>query len=132
MVGVAALAGYRLGGWRLALTVGLMALFPVVVGLWQATMITVYLCGVAVVIAVAIGVPVGIACAGRPRLRAVVEAVIDTLQTLPAFVYLIPIVMLFRVGDFTALIAIVLYAIAPAIRYTAHGVAQVPPQLIVL
>lgn len=130
VVGVAALAGYRLGGWRLALTVGLMALFPVVVGLWQATMITVYLCGVAVVIAVAIGVPVGIACAGRPRLRAVVEAVIDTLQTLPAFVYLIPIVMLFRVGDFTALIAIVLYAIAPAIRYTAHGVAQVPPQLI--
>ncbi|MFG1344258.1 ABC transporter permease subunit [Xanthobacter autotrophicus DSM 431] len=130
VVAVVTLAGFRLGGFRLALTVGIMCAFMAAVGLWQATMITVYLCGVAVVISVLIGVPVGIACAERPRLRAVVEAVIDTLQTLPAFVYLIPIVMLFRVGDFTALVAIVLYAIAPAIRYTAHGVAQVSPQLI--
>ncbi|MFH3479957.1 ABC transporter permease [Xanthobacter variabilis] len=130
VVAVTALAGYWLGGARLALTVGLMCAFMAVVGLWPATMITVYLCGVAVVISVLIGVPVGIACAQRPMLRTAVEWIIDTLQTLPAFVYLIPIVMLFRVGDFTALIAIVLYAIAPAIRYTAHGVAQVSPHLI--
>ncbi len=130
VVAVTALAGYWLGGVRLALTVGLMCAFMAVVGLWPATMITVYLCGVAVVISVLIGVPVGVACAQRPALRTVVEWIIDTLQTLPAFVYLIPIVMLFRVGDFTALIAIVLYAIAPAIRYTAHGVAQVSPHLV--
>ncbi|WP_454918370.1 ABC transporter permease [Xanthobacter sediminis] len=130
VVAVAALAGYRLGGARLALTVGLMCAFMAAVGLWPATMVTVYLCGVAVVISVLIGVPVGVACAQRPALRTVVEWIIDTLQTLPAFVYLIPIVMLFRVGDFTALIAIVLYAIAPAIRYTAHGVVQVSPHLI--
>ncbi|MFG1431021.1 ABC transporter permease subunit [Xanthobacter sp. V2C-8] len=130
VVAVTALAGYWLGGARLALTVGLMCAFMAVVGLWPATMITVYLCGVAVVISVLIGVPVGVACAQRPALRTVVEWIIDTLQTLPAFVYLIPIVMLFRVGDFTALIAIVLYAIAPAIRYTAHGVAQVSPHLV--
>ena len=49
-------------------------------------------------------------------------AFIDTLQTLPSFVYLIPVVMLFRVGDFTAMIAVILYALAPAVRYTAHGV----------
>lgn len=122
--------GFRLGGWRLALTVGLMAAFPAVVGLWPATMITVYLCGVAVVIAALIGVPIGIVAAGRPRLWRAVEIVIDTLQTLPTFVYLIPIVMLFRVGDFTALIAIVLYAVAPAIRYTAHGVSRIAPELI--
>ncbi|MFG1416791.1 ABC transporter permease subunit [Xanthobacter sp. V0B-10] len=130
VVAVTALAGYWLGGLRLALTVGLMCAFMAVVGLWPATMITVYLCGVAVMISVLIGVPVGVACAQRPALRTVVEWIIDTLQTLPAFVYLIPIVMLFRVGDFTALIAIVLYAIAPAIRYTAHGVAQVSPHLV--
>jgi hypothetical protein len=52
-----------------------------------------------------------------------VQAVIDTLQTLPSFVYLMPVVMLFRVGDFTAMIAVVAYAVAPAIRYTAHGPA---------
>ncbi|MDR4307980.1 ABC transporter permease subunit [Chelatococcus sambhunathii] len=122
--------GFRLGGWRLALTVGLMAAFPALVGLWPATMITVYLCGVAVVIAALIGVSIGIVAAGRPRLWRTVEIVIDTLQTLPTFVYLIPIVMLFRVGDFTALIAIVLYAVAPAIRYTAHGVSRIAPELI--
>ena len=53
---------------------------------------------------------------------------IDTLQTLPSFVYLIPVVMLFRVGDFTAMMAVVLYALAPAIRYAAHGSAAVDPQ----
>lgn len=130
VVTLIAVGGYQLGGWRLALTVGLMALFPVVVGLWPTTMITVYLTVVAVVISALIGIPIGIASAQRPKLWRVVEGVIDTLQTLPSFVYLIPIVMLFRVGDFTALIAIVLYAVAPAIRYTAHGVARVSPHLI--
>ena len=58
------------------------------------------------------------------------QAVIDTLQTLPSFVYLIPVVMLFRVGDFTAMIAVILYALAPAIRYTALGIREVDPALI--
>jgi glycine betaine/proline transport system permease protein len=130
VVAALGIAGFRLGGWRLALPVVLMALFVAAVGLWPTAMITVYLCGVAVLIAAAIGVPIGIASATRPRLWRAVETVIDLLQTLPSFVYLIPIVMLFRVGDFTALIAIVLYAVAPAIRYAAHGVARVPPTLI--
>jgi ABC-type proline/glycine betaine transport system, permease component len=56
--------------------------------------------------------------------------VVDTLQTIPAFVYLIPAVMLFRVGDVAAMIGIVLYALTPAIRYTNHGLRQVPPPLI--
>ena len=55
---------------------------------------------------------------------------IDTLQTLPSFVYLIPVVMLFRVGDFSAMIAVVLYALVPAVRYTAHGLRSVPEELI--
>jgi glycine betaine/proline transport system permease protein len=59
-----------------------------------------------------------------------VQVVIDTLQTLPSFVYLIPVVMLFRVGDFSAMIAIVAYALVPAIRYTDHGIRQVPAPLI--
>ena len=58
------------------------------------------------------------------------QAVIDTLQTLPSFVYLMPAVMLFRVGDFTAMIAIVAFAVAPAIRYTALGLRGVDPRLI--
>ncbi|BCK76317.1 glycine betaine/carnitine/choline ABC transportsystem permease protein OpuCB1 [Acetobacter aceti NRIC 0242] len=130
VVAVVTLAGLWMGGIRLALTVGLMCGFMAVVGLWQPAMITLYLCGVSVMIAMLLGVPLGVLATQRPWLMKSVEVFIDTLQTLPAFVYLIPIVMLFRVGDFTAMIGIVLYAIAPAIRYTAHGISQVPASLI--
>ena len=101
-----------------------------VTGQWEQATITVYLCGISVVFACLIGMPIGIASTPRPRLWSVVQVVIDTLQTLPSFVYLIPVVMLFRVGDFTAIIAVVAYALAPAIRYTAHGLRSVDPQLI--
>jgi glycine betaine/proline transport system permease protein len=59
-----------------------------------------------------------------------VRVVIDTLQTLPSFVYLMPAVMLFRVGDFTAMLAVVAYAIAPSIRYTVLGLQRVDPRLV--
>ncbi len=124
------LAGWRLGGWRLALQVCALALFIVVVGLWGKAMITVYLCGLSVAIAALFGIPIGILAAENERVGRVVQVVIDTLQTLPSFVYLIPVVMLFRVGDFSAMIAVVAYSIVPAIRYTAHGIRQIPPHLI--
>ena len=125
-----ALAGWRLGGPRLgALTGGLTALIAAV-GLWEEAMTTVYLCGISVLFAMLIGVPVGIAVAGRERLWGGVKLVIDTLQTLPAFVYLMPAVMLFRVGDFTAMIAVVAYSLAPAIRYTVLGLQGVDPRLV--
>jgi glycine betaine/proline transport system permease protein len=130
VVAMLALAGWQLGGWRLAALVASLGLFIVVVGLWDKAMITVYLCGISVGIAGLIGIPVGIAAAENERFGRVVQVVIDTLQTLPSFVYLIPVVMLFRVGDFSAMIAVVAYAIAPAIRYTAHGIRQISPQLI--
>jgi glycine betaine/proline transport system permease protein len=72
-----------------------------------------------VVLACLIGIPIGMYTASSKRLWAWVEAAIDTLQTLPSFVYLMPAVMLFRVGDFTAMLAVVAYAVSPVIRYTA-------------
>ena len=124
------LAGLRLGGVRLAALCTALPLFILVTGQWENAVLTVYLTAVSVLIACLIGIPLGIASATRPRLWRVVQAAIDTLQTLPSFVYLIPVVMLFRVGDFTAMLAIVLYALAPAIRYTAHGIMQVPERLL--
>jgi glycine betaine/proline transport system permease protein len=109
---------------------GLMALFIVTNGMWAKAMITIYLCGTSVLIASVIGIPLGILAAVNQRAGKVIGTVIDTLQTLPSFVYLIPVVMLFRIGDFTAMIAIVLYALAPAVRYAAHGVRSVSPELI--
>lgn len=123
-------AGWRLGGARLSAFVVGLALFPVVTGQWDYTMMTVYLCGISVVIAALIGIPIGIYGGLSPRAWRVIEPAIDTLQTLPSFVYLIPAVMLFRVGDFTAMLAIVLYAVAPSVRYAAHGIRNVPTMLL--
>jgi glycine betaine/proline transport system permease protein len=125
-----AFAGWRLGGWRLAALVAGLSLFIALNGQWEKAMVSVYLVGISVIVAAAIGIPLGIWGGLSDRAWRVLEPTIDTLQTLPSFVYLIPVVMLFRVGDFTAMIAIVLYALAPAIRYTAHGIHNVQPSLI--
>ena len=124
------LAGWRVGGWRLAALGSLFAFAIAASGLWAQAMVTIYLCGASVLIATLAGIPLGILAAENPRAGRVIEAVMDTLQTLPSFVYLIPVVMLFRVGDFSAMIAVVLYALAPAVRYAAHGIRSVSPQLI--
>ncbi|NOE24772.1 proline/glycine betaine ABC transporter permease [Ruegeria sp. HKCCD6157] len=124
------LLGWHAGGWRLALLCGGMASLILVSGLWSKAMVTVYLCGASVILATLIGVPLGVLAALNKRAGTAINLLIDTLQTLPSFVYLIPVVMLFRVGDFTALIAIVLYALAPAVRYAAHGVRSVSEELI--
>ncbi|MCC2110561.1 MAG: ABC transporter permease subunit, partial [Hyphomicrobiales bacterium] len=73
---------------------------------------------------------IGSRAAGRAPRWAWGRVVTATIQTLPAFVYLMPAVRLFRVGDFTAMIAVIAYAVAPAIRYTAHGLRHVDPELI--
>lgn len=124
-----AFSGYRLGGFRLALLTGILSLLIAATGQWEKAMVTVYLCGISVIIASLIGIPLGILAAERERLWSWVRTIIDTLQTLPSFVYLMPAVMLFRVGDFTAMIAIVAYAVAPAIRYTVLGLQNVDPRL---
>ena len=124
------LLGWSAGGWRLALLCGGLAGLILVSGLWAKAMVTVYLCGASVVLATVIGVPLGVWAALNRRAGVAINLFIDTLQTLPSFVYLIPVVMLFRVGDFTALLAIVLYALAPAVRYAAHGVRNVSSELV--
>jgi glycine betaine/proline transport system permease protein len=130
VTGLLAFAGWRLGGWRLAVLVAALATLIAATGQWEKATITVYLCGISVIVAALIGIPIGILTAERGRLWRWVQVVIDTLQTLPSFVYLMPVVMLFRVGDFTAMIAVVAYSVVPAIRYTVLGIRRVDPRLI--
>lgn len=127
---VVALAGWRLGGGRLGLLTGSLVALIASAGLWEPAMTTVYLCGLSVLFAVIIGLPVGMLAAERPALWPPLRLVLDTLQTLPSFVYLMPAVMLFRVGDFTAMVAVVAYAMVPAIRYTVLGLMAVDPRLV--
>ncbi|MBX3569403.1 MAG: ABC transporter permease subunit [Rhizobiaceae bacterium] len=124
------LAGYQFGGVRLAFTVALLTLFCAATGLWEKTMATVYLCGISAFIACLIGIPIGFLASRSDRVEKIVNPIIDTLQVLPSFCFIIPVVMLFRVGDVTAMIATVAFAVVPAIRYTNHGIRQVPPALI--
>jgi glycine betaine/proline transport system permease protein len=130
VVGMMTLAGYQLGGWRLASLTGGLTTFLAVVGLWAKAMVTVYLCGISVLLVCLIGIPIGVAASRNERLHRAVGIIIDTLQTLPSFVYLIPVVMLFRVGDFAAMLAIIAYAIVPVIRYTDHGIRGVQSHLV--
>jgi glycine betaine/proline transport system permease protein len=127
---ILALAGWRLGGAALAVTVALLTAFCAATGLWVPAMQTLYLCGASALIASAIGIPVGLWASRSDRVESVVLPIIDTLQTIPSFCFIIPVVMLFRVGDVTALIATVAFAVVPAVRYTNHGLRQVPHQLI--
>lgn len=124
------LAGLQLGGIRLAILVVACASFILITGQWTKAMITVYLCGISVIIATIIGLTIGITASRYKLLKRPVLVIIDTLQTLPSFVYLLPVVMLFRVGDFSAMVAVVLYALPPAVRYTLYGIEQISPSLI--
>lgn len=124
------LAGWHLGGRKLALLVGVLIAFVLVAGQWEKAMISVYLCGISAIIAALIGIPIGAFALRSDWANRAITVIVDTLQTLPTFVYLIPVVMLFRVGDVTAMIAIVLFAVTPAIRYTAHGLRNVSPQVV--
>jgi glycine betaine/proline transport system permease protein len=124
------LAGYQLGGRRLAVTVVILTTFCAVTGLWEKTMATVYLCGISAFVSCLFGIPLGLMASRSDRFERFLTPIIDTLQTLPSFCFIIPVVMLFRIGDVTAMIATVAFAIVPAIRYTNHGIRQVPPALI--
>ncbi len=130
VVAVLGAAGYQLGRWRLALGVMATTMFFAVTGLWDITMSTIYLVALSTVVAAMIGIPLGIWAARNDRADRILAVIVDILQTIPAFCYLIPAVMLLRVGDVAAMLGIVLYAVAPAIRYTRHGIRRVSPHLI--
>ena len=124
------LLGWHYGRSKLA-TLNLVLLsFIIINGLWLKAMVTIYLCGASVILACIIGIPLGIWGGLNDRAYKVLLSITDTLQTLPSFVYLIPVVMLFRVGDFTAMLAVILYSLAPAIKYTIHGIRNVKPEII--
>ena len=121
---------WQVGGYKLALGTFFGLGFIVVVGMWPEAMISVYLCGIAVVFCFIVGTSIGIWAAHNAIVSAIVRPINDTLQTIPLFVILIPFVMLFKIGDFTALLAIIIYAIVPSIRYAEHGIRNLPSEVI--
>ncbi|MGO9995630.1 MAG: choline ABC transporter permease subunit [Steroidobacteraceae bacterium] len=130
IVGIAALAYVLRRSWTLTAFVGLALLFILNQGYWIATLETLSLVLVATFASAAIGVPLGIAAAHRPRLFAALRPVLDLMQTLPTFVYLIPTLVLFGLGVVPGLISTVIFALPAPIRLTHLGISSVPRPLI--
>ncbi len=130
ILAVAALAYWLQRSWKLALFVILAFLLIANLGYWTATVQTISLVGFSTIASVAIGVPLGIASAHRPWLYTAMRPVLDLMQTLPTFVYLIPTLVLFGLGAAPGLISTVIFAIAAPIRLTHLGVTSVPLPLI--
>ena len=127
---ISALIAYQTGGLRLLILTLASLLFILLTGMWAAAMVSVQLCAVGVLLSFLGGSGLGIWAARNDRVSAFLRPICDTLQTMPIFVFLIPAIMVFLVGEFTALIAIVMYAVVPSIRFTEHGIRNVPPEVV--
>lgn len=129
LIAAVALLAWRTAGWRVALfsLFGLLLLWNL--RLWSATVETFTLVLISTVLAVAIGLPLGIAAALSRRTSQVVMPMLDFMQTMPAFVYLIPAIPFFGLGAVSASVATVIFATPPTIRLTALGIRQVPADL---
>lgn len=112
------------------LIVGAGYLFILNLGYWSQTMQSLTLVLLSCLICMGIGVPVGILAAHMPRFYAILRPILDLMQTLPSFVYLVPGVMLFGLGQVAGLFATIIFVLPASIRLTHLGISQTPPQLI--
>ena len=131
IAGVTALA-WRAFGWRMALLALVSLGLCLAAGLWKQSMQTIALVSASVMASVTVAFPLGILAARRPRLEAVLRPVLDIMQTVPPWVYLIPAVMIFSLGKVPALIATVVYGVPPMLRLTTLAFRQVPHELVEL
>lgn len=130
IAGVMVLLAWQAGGRRLAIGTAVGLAFLMLAGVWPEATISFYLCGLAVALSFLIGTTLGVIASENDAVSAFLRPISDTLQTMPLFVILIPFVMFFKLGDFTALLAIMAYAIVPAIRYAEHGLRGVNAEVI--
>ena len=121
-----------LGSRSIYLTIGsLIALLLIgYFGMWEDTMSTVSIIGVCTFMSIGLGIPIGIAMSNSDRARAAITPILDVMQTMPSFVYLIPVVMLLGIGKIPGLLAVIIYAIPPIIRLTDLGIREVDREVL--
>ncbi|MBW1615905.1 MAG: proline/glycine betaine ABC transporter permease [Deltaproteobacteria bacterium] len=130
MIGIIALIAWKSTGIRMAIFTAFAMLFIGFLGLWSETMTTLAMVLSAVLFCVILGVPIGITSGRRDRFEAGIRPILDAMQTTPAFVYLVPMVMLFSVGNVAGVLATIIFSLPPIIRLTSLGIRQVHPELI--
>ncbi|WP_085035676.1 ABC transporter permease [Ensifer aridi] len=127
---VIALVAWQIAGIRLALGLAAILLFVGFIGVWPETMLTLAIVLTSLLFSLALGIPLGIWASRSETLYAILRPLLDGMQTIPAFVYLVPVVMLFGIGNVPGVIVTVIFAIAPVIRLTYLGMKQVPGDVV--
>jgi glycine betaine/proline transport system permease protein len=127
-----ALGVYFLMGRRIWLALLMPGLLVIIggFGYWELSMMTLSLVTGAVFLSLALGIPIGIAMSGSDRLEAIIKPILDAMQTLPSFVYLIPVLMFFGLGKVPAMFATIVYSMPPIIRLTNVGIREVPHETV--
>jgi glycine betaine/proline transport system permease protein len=125
-----ALAAWKFSGYKLAIFSVVALVFTGLLGLWQETMTTLAMVLSSVVFCALVGIPLGIMAGRSNKFEAGIRPVLDAMQTTPAFVYLVPIVMLFSVGNVAGVLATIIFSLPPIIRLTCLGIRQVHPELV--
>ncbi|MER7183277.1 ABC transporter permease subunit [Streptomyces hyaluromycini] len=126
VVGIAGYVSWAVGNWRVALLAVAGFTFFGLQGLWQESMDTLALTLSAVLVALLIGIPLGVWAGLSDRVNRIMTPFLDFMQTMPTFVYLAPLTLIFLIGGASAVITTVIYAAPPAIRITAHAIRSVP------
>ena len=130
VIAVAALIAWLVRSWQLAIGTVISFGLIVAMGLWVPAMQTLALVLVAAIVAVLIAIPLGIWSARNPTVRAVLKPVLDFMQTMPAFVYLIPAIVFFSIGVVPGLVATVIFALPPGVRLTELGIRGVDSETV--
>ncbi len=125
MLIVIVLVAWQAGGRRLGTIAAACMVSIGLIGAWEASMTTLSIVMTCVVFCAAIGIPLGIVAAKRDRFWQVLQPLLDLMQTIPSFVYLVPIVMLFSIGNVSGVIVTFIYALPPVVRLTNLGIRQV-------
>ncbi|MET4579653.1 glycine betaine/L-proline ABC transporter permease ProW [Ottowia thiooxydans] len=130
MIGILSLLAWQLAGARMAIGTLVSLLVIGLLGIWSEAMVTLSLVLTALFFCVLIGMPLGIWLARSERANRVMRPLLDAMQTTPAFVYLVPVVMLFGIGNVPGVIVTIIFALAPLVRLTNLGIRQVRPDLV--
>ena len=130
MVALLGLLAWQFAGRAVALGAVVSLLLVAMLGIWPEAMVTLSLVLTSLVFCLLIGLPLGIVLAGSERAQRIMRPLLDAMQTTPAFVYLVPVVMLFGIGNVPGVIVTIIFALPPLVRLTTLGIRQVRPDLI--
>jgi glycine betaine/proline transport system permease protein len=130
VIGIFAAVAWKFAGWKIAVFATLGLVFIGIIGVWDDTMTTLAIVLASVLVSLIVGIPLGISASKSDRIYGLLRPILDFMQTMPAFVYLIPAVFFFGLGKVPAVVATCIYAVPPCIRLTNLGIRQVPAETV--